>query len=91
MENKKVLFISDGTDFKRGKGIVSRSNLRILNEVFGVDNVTVFTLVGMSGINDFPSMENKIISIQGYITRIKSLLNIIGLRHYHLSRSTEKK
>lgn len=85
-----ILFISDSCDFKKGKGIVSKSNLDILNEIFGVENVTVIALKGITGSNDFDKYQNKCYPYQGYISKYQSLFNLITMRHNHLSSMIEK-
>lgn len=86
----KVLFVSDSCDFKKGKGVVSKSNLGVLNEIYGVDSVSVFCLKGISGKNDFKDIGNDIFEYQGYKGRYNSLFNLITLKHNHLSSYTER-
>ncbi|ARR45726.1 hypothetical protein CAY59_16015 [Vibrio campbellii] len=85
----KVLFLSDSCDFKKGKGVVSKSNLGILNEIYGVHSVSVFCLKGMSGKNDFKMTGNQVFEYQGYQGRYSSLYNLLTLKHNHLSSKIE--
>lgn len=88
----KVLFISDSCDFKKGKGVVSKSNLEILNEIFSPENVMIIALKGISRKNDFSKYnENEMVEFQEYKNKYQSLFNLLQLKHNHLSFSTEKK
>lgn len=83
----KIVFITDGVNFKRGKGIVSKNNLMILNDIFGAENVTVVSIVEDPDKNDFIEFtKNYIFFVGRNKNRILTCINLFFMRGYFLSR-----
>jgi hypothetical protein len=85
MENKKLLYIGNVTSSMYGGSICSKRNLDSIKEIYGEENVKIFTLNQefISGTNRLLHIYHRLITIlQGYMLILtnqkgKQILNII--------------